>query len=316
MARLAKPSIVAMCLILAALAFVAVSRGMQQPTLTIENAPSSSRTLPAAPAVGRSVPRNTSPQTSPYPIPNTLPVFGVAIAQPDLLETDSHAMVTVSCQIADSRVLPGSVLLQQRLAPSGTLRTVATMQPTAIDPTFFVATIAVDSSAPATLTYVVSAAFQGMSTRLISRDASVTITSPATATWSSYRTSSGLLFQYPPNWRVVESNDGTVTISRPDTAHSGNVEGDADLTITAEINPGNLSIAQFFSGDPGVDLFTDTASIEDVTIGGIASMQFEGLSSLSNNDVVVVPLGQSFLVIYSNLDSQLFKLFLSTLRFS
>lgn len=313
MIRLAKPSTIAICLMLVGLSLVAISRGTQRPNWTDENAPSSSATTPVVSAPKQSSPPQLSPA---LPATYTPPVIGVAVAQPNLLETGSHTMVTVSCQITDSRVVSGSVLLQQRLAPNGAVTTVATMHPTAIDPTFFTSTISVNSSVPTTLTYFVSAAFQGMAARLASRNVSITIASPSTAAWSTYRSRSGIGFQYPPTWRVSESSDGTITISRPDAAHSGNIEEDADLTLTTESNPGNLSITQFFSGDPGVDLFTDTNSIQDVTIAGIASKQFEGLAALSSSDVVVVPLDQTFLVIYSNLDSQLFKLFLSTLNFS
>jgi hypothetical protein len=242
-------------------------------------------------------------------------VIGVATANPDIVFTNSPTQVTFSCQIADSRVIPVSVMLQSVDSKGNVIKTIGVMQQSSTDPSFFTKQLSFSYSSSSTVYYRVSAGYKGILLRSASRLITIPVISLATSSWLNYSAANGLGFKYPSQWSVAEDPDGTITVSRPDLAQSIPVEGASDIVVTTESNPENLSIQQFFSGNPGPDLFTDTQSITSVQVAGITSTDFSGLSSFDSHDVVVIPVSGTFIVIYDSAPATISTLFLSTLQY-
>jgi hypothetical protein len=180
-------------------------------------------------------------------------------------------------------------------------------------PTFY--SISVNLNSPAdTLYYQASAAYTGLLQRVYSRPLAVTLTPVQESTWLSYTTQRGYTFQYPPSWVVNEGADGTVSVSPPDATSGETADGAASLIIEYWSNPSDLPLAQFFSGQPGPDLYTGTYNISTTKVGSITATRYAGLAVVPYDDAIVAPVPNGFVVVFASVPESILTQFLNTLK--
>jgi hypothetical protein len=249
----------------------------------------------------------TSATTSP-----TTEIIGILTSAPDFVPANTTYPVTFTIEITDPRVIPASVNLQQTNANGQITNIVGSMVQNSSSPTFYSISVNVNQP-PGTLYYQASAAYSGLLQRVYSRPLAVTLTALLDSAWLSYTTKRGYTFLYPSSWLVNEGSDGTVTVSPPDVASDAG-DGAASLIIEYLSNTSGLSLSQFFSGQPGPDLYTGTYSITTTTVSSIMATMFEGLAVLPYDDAIVVPVGNGFVVVFSSAPGPILNQFLRSLK--
>jgi hypothetical protein len=113
---------------------------------------------------------------------------------------------------------------------------------------------------------------------------------------------------------VSEATDGTVTVSPPSEAPPDSSDGAALIAIQYWPNPSTLLLNQFFSGQPGPDLYTDTYNISTTTVSSTTATRFAGLSVIPSDDAIVIPVVNGFVAVLASVPEALLVQFLSTLR--
>ena len=239
--------------------------------------------------------------------------IGILTTAPEFVFTNTTTTITFTVEITNPTVIPASVNLQSTNASGTVLSILGGMTQNSSSPTFYSATLPLDSPAGETLYFQTSAAFRGMLRRLYSRVATVTVTSLQPSTWLSYTTQRGEKFKYPPDWIVNEAADGTVTVSPPDRAQTLPIEAAAALIITYDQNTSGLSLSQYYNGEVGPDLFTGTNSISTTTVDGHTATQFKGLTNVPSDEAVVTPLSSAFVTIYASVPQSILTEFLDNL---
>ena len=104
-------------------------------------------------------------------------------------------------------------------------------------------------------------------------------------------------------YSIIIPNNLTAVYHRATNVLRFNDIGDNDIDaggiyISFEANPASLFIEEFYDGEPGVDYFGLSGdNVLPVTIDGIAATKFISSASLGGLVVVVVPIGEGFIVI-------------------
>ena len=237
----------------------------------------------------------------------------ILTANPPIVFAGTPTVVTITTDLTDLRIIPSSVNLQQVDASGTPLSIVGTMTRDPVRQTFYSMQLTLNVPLPQILYYRLSAGLIGTVLRQYSRPLSLAVTSVQVASWLTYTTHNGYHFLYPANWIVFEADDGSLRISPPDAAQIEPMEGAANITVTYERNPSNLSVPQFFNGQFGPDLYTDTSSISTVTIASILSTRFGGLSMVPSDEVIVIPVNAAFIVIYASAPDDIMNAFLASI---
>jgi hypothetical protein len=238
---------------------------------------------------------------------------GILTADPTNVFVGSSTVVTLTCELTDPRVIPTSVNVQQLDSSGNPLTVVGSMTRSSSKPTFYSFQLTLNPSSPQVLYYRASVAYSGTLQRQYSRMLTVTATSVDTAGWLTYATHSGYHFSYPANWTVSEADDGTITLSPPDTSQTIPIEQAAAITINYENNPSGLTISQYFDGQFGPDLFTGTSAISTTTVSSIQATEFVGLTTVPSDEAIVVPLSRAFLVVLASVPDQMLTPFLNSI---
>jgi hypothetical protein len=238
---------------------------------------------------------------------------GVMSVDPPAIYANSTTTVTFVCDLASNAVIPASVILQQTDSSGNVIATVGNMMQVPSQPTFYTATVSLNPSTISTLFYKASVGYRGVLRRVTTRLLWLSVTPLDNNQWLAFSSTLGYALKYPPNW-VLAENEGTATITHPQSPGASAIEGVYDIMITSEANPANLTVAQYFDGVHGTDLFTGTQFVSSVLVGGHPATRFSGIPTSDDNDVVVIPMATSFLVINSKAPEQIFETLLSSVQ--
>jgi hypothetical protein len=284
-----------------------------------ESRPSPFRRLDIAaePGVSSSTSAVKQPTVSPAATTTTptLSQIGILTADPSIVFAGSSTVVTITCQLTDPRVISTSVNLQQLNSAGTPLGVIGSMAQNPESPSFYSIQIPINSASPEVRYYRASAGYTGALQRLYSRPLTLTVTSIHTSNWSSYTTHSGYRFMYPSNWVLKEAEDGTVTISLPETPQVDSLQEGASIEIELDQNPNGLATNQYFNGQMGPDLYTDTSNISTITVASMLSTKFVGLAAVPSDEVIVTPVTGAFVVVYASVPDEIVTPFLSSLNF-
>lgn len=101
---------------------------------------------------------------------------------------------------------------------------------------------------------------------------------------------------YPETWetKTLEAN----RVGLLPTAKKSLKEYEGDVVLSLKKNEKNLSVEKFYDGSNDINLFTDAAKgVKQITVAGRKAYRFNGVEGYAPANVVVVPLGKSFLEI-------------------
>lgn len=252
---------------------------------------------------------------------------GVAVASPSIVAVNEPTDVTVTIQVTDSRLIPGSVNLQRLDATGKVIAVLGTLNDTgtggdavAGDKTFTIRrTFNETTTTPVRLR--ISWALSGVLRRGVSNIVSVEV-------WQQVK-DPGRTFSilFPPDWTVTILTEG-LALSNPSRslllADPEEVETPQNVTLVLVPNPQQLDLESFVAEYEG-GYFTNYPSTTPIEVGGRAALlvseQPGSLVGLSPVQAVFVDIGANVGIITLNdrganeAQFEAFRRILSTIRF-
>ena len=240
------------------------------------------------------------------------PTVGAPVATPSMIIVNTSTPVTVTVQITDPRLIPGSVNLLL-LGATGTLPTILGVMQSAGNGIYTFQQV-FNETTTGQIQLAVSAAFRGLLRRVLSSSVTISV-------WNHFTdANTGLSFSFPPmnTSETIYSAPGTATSAATlDVAAFDPVIGNFVplLGITVDTNPTGLTLQQWFEHKIDINelLLTSGAAQQQELSNGLSAILISGqipdqylmLGAPVGGAYVMSPSGENVLIIEQPEDASL-----------